>query len=135
MEPKVKAFFDEDTFTVSYVVSEPDGPHAAIVDSVLNFDPKSGRTRSDSADAIIAFVRAQGLTVDWILETHLHADHLSGAAYLRDALGGRTGVGARIAEVQAGFRDLFNLGPEFPVDGSQFDHLFEDGETFAIGGL
>ena len=135
MEPKVEAFFDEDTFTVSYVVSEPDGPHAAIIDSVLNFDPKSGRTRSDSADAIIAFVRAQGLTVDWILETHLHADHLSGAAYLRDALGGRTGVGARIAEVQAGFRDLFNLGPEFPVDGSQFDHLFEDGETFAIGGL
>src|SRR3546814_12836623 len=98
MIPQVTAFFDEATYTVSYVVREPDGPHAAIIDSVLDFDPKSGRTSTASADRIIAFVREKGLTIDWILETHAHADHLSAAPHLKASLGGRVGIGAHITE-------------------------------------
>ncbi len=135
MGPRVKAFFDEDTFTVSYVVSEPDGGRAAIIDSVLDFDPKSARSSTHSADAIIAYVRAQSLSVDWILETHLHADHMTAAPYLKQQLGGRSGIGARITEVQKTFKALFNLGADFAADGSDFDHLFADGETFRIGAL
>ncbi len=135
MGPRVKAFFDEDTFTVSYVVSEPEGGRAAIIDSVLDFDPKSARSSTRSADTIIAYLRAQSLSVDWILETHLHADHMTAAAYLKGQLGGRSGIGARITEVQKTFKALFNLGPGFAADGSDFDHLFADGERFRIGAL
>ncbi len=135
MGPRVKAFFDENTFTVSYVVSEPEGGRAAIIDSVLDFDPKSARSSTRSADTIIDYVRGQSLSVDWILETHLHADHMTAAAYLKQELGGRSGIGARITDVQQTFKALFNLGPDFAADGSDFDHLFADGESFRIGSL
>ncbi len=135
MGPRVKAFFDEDTFTVSYVVSEPEGGRAAVIDSVLDFDPKSARSGTRSADAIIAYLRERSLSVDWILETHLHADHMTAAAYLKRQLGGRSGIGTRITEVQETFKALFNLGPGFAADGSDFDHLFADGERFRIGAL
>lgn len=135
MTPHVTAFFDEATYTVSYVVREPDGPRAAIIDSVLDFDPKSGRTSTASADRIIAFVREHGLTVDWILETHAHADHLSAAPYLKAALGGRIGIGEHITEVQQIFKKIFNLEKTFNTDGAQFDHLFREGEEFRIGGM
>lgn len=135
MTPHVTAFFDEATYTVSYVVREPDGPHAAIIDSVLDFDPKSGRTSTASADRIIAFVREHGLTIDWILETHAHADHLSAAPYLKAALGGRIGIGEHITEVQQIFKKIFNLEKTFNTDGAQFDHLFREGEEFRIGGM
>ncbi len=135
MGPRVKAFFDDNTFTVSYVVSEPEGGRAAVIDSVLDFDSKSARSSTRSADAIIAYVRAQSLSVDWILETHLHADHMTAAPYLKQQLGGRSGIGARITEVQKTFKALFNLGADFAADGSDFDHLFADGETFRIGAL
>jgi glyoxylase-like metal-dependent hydrolase (beta-lactamase superfamily II) len=134
-KPEVTAFFDEDTFTVSYVVADPAGRTCAIVDSVLDFDPASGRTSRKSADAIIAFIRKKELKVDWILETHVHADHLSAAPYLRKELGGRVGIGFNVTVVQNTFGKVFNVEPEFRRDGSQFDHLFQDGETFRIGGL
>jgi glyoxylase-like metal-dependent hydrolase (beta-lactamase superfamily II) len=134
VNPEVTAFFDEATFTVSYVVSDPAG-RAAIVDSVLDFDPKSGRTTTDSADRIVGHVRRCGLTVDWILETHVHADHLSAGAYLKSQLGGRLAIGDRVGLVQATFKKIFNAEPAFRTDGSQFDHLFRDGEGFSIGRL
>jgi glyoxylase-like metal-dependent hydrolase (beta-lactamase superfamily II) len=134
-KPQVTSFFDEATFTASHVVVEPDGRHAAIIDSVLDYDPKSGRTSTRSADAIIAFVQKNGLTVDWILETHAHADHLTAAPYLKAKLGGKTGIGDHITTVQRTFKAVFNVDGEFRDDGSQFDHLFKDGETFAIGAL
>ena len=133
MKPRVTAFFDEATFTASYVVAEPNGSHAAIVDSVLDYDPKSGRTSTGSADEVLTFVRNEGLTVDWILETHAHADHFSAAPYLKAQLGARVGIGAQITQVQAAFKAVFNAGEEFATDGSQFDHLFENDETFRIG--
>jgi len=133
--PDVKAFFDEATFTISYVVSDPATQKAAIVDSVLDYDPKSGRTTTDSADAVIAYVRDQGLDVDWILETHVHADHLSAAPYLKEQLGGALAIGRNITVVQTVFGKVFNAGTEFERDGSQFDHLFEDGEQFAVGSI
>lgn len=133
--PLVQSFFDPDTSTFTHVVYEHVGGHAAIVDPVLDFDPASGRTRHDSADAVIAFVREQGLTVDWILETHAHADHLSSAPYLQARLGGRIAIGEAIRRVQGVFKPIFNLEPGFATDGSQFDHLFSDGEVFHIGGL
>lgn len=135
MNPIVQAFFDETTFTVSYVVREPGGSHCAIVDSVLDYDPKSGRTSTTSADAVIAFVREHNLTVDWILETHAHADHLTAAPYLKEKLGGQIAIGAHIADVQGIFGKVFNAEPGFCTDGSQFDHLFADGDTFRIGRL
>jgi glyoxylase-like metal-dependent hydrolase (beta-lactamase superfamily II) len=135
MIPDVTAFFDEATYTVSYVVREPDGLRAAIIDAVLDFDPKSGRTSTASADRIIAHVREKGLTIDWILETHAHADHLSAAPHLKAALGGRIGIGAHITEVQRIFKEIFNLEKTFNTDGAQFDRLFRDGEDFRIGGL
>jgi glyoxylase-like metal-dependent hydrolase (beta-lactamase superfamily II) len=135
MKPNVQAFFDPVTGTVSYVVFDRPGGHAAVVDSVLDYDPKSGRTRTTSADRVIGFVRAQGLTVQWILETHAHADHLSAAPYLRRELGGRIAIGAAITRVQDVFKRIFNLEPEFRADGAQFDHLLHDGEAFRIGEL
>lgn len=135
MKPRVVAFFDEATFTISYLVIEPAGSRAAIIDSVLDFDPKSGRTNREHADRIIEFVRSQGLTIDWILETHVHADHLTAAPYLKSKLGGKTGIGTRVSIVQSVFREIFNAESDFRADGSQFDHLFQDGEEFAIGTL
>ncbi|WP_163576863.1 MBL fold metallo-hydrolase [Halomonas faecis] len=133
--PMITHFFDEPTNTFSYVVRDPDSRACAILDSVLDFDYAAGRTDVRSADAIIAFIEREGLSVEWILETHVHADHLSAAPYLHDKLGGKTGIGARIVEVQAIFGKTFNAGTEFARDGSQFDRLFEEGDTFAIGNL
>jgi len=133
--PQVKAFFDEATFTVSYVVRDPGSKACAIIDSVLDYDPASGRTAQDSADAVVAYVRAEGLEVAWQLETHAHADHLSAAPYLQATLGGRLAIGEKIVRVQETFGDLFNPGADFARDGRQFDRLFQDGETFAIGNL
>ena len=134
-QPHVKAFFDPATWTVSYVVYDHDGGHCAIIDSVLDFESKSGRTTTTSADALMAFVKDKALTVQWILETHAHADHLSAAHYLRKHLGGQIAIGAAITDVQSVFKGIFNLEPEFHPDGSQFDHLFQPDEAFAIGDL
>ena len=131
--PEVKAFFDEPTNTFSYVVSDPATRRAAVIDSVLDYDPASGRTRHDSADAVIAYVRAQGLAVDWVIDTHVHADHLSAAPYIQQQLGGQLGIGEHIRTVQDTFGKLFNAGTEFARDGSQFDHLFADGEHYRVG--
>ncbi len=133
--PDVKAFFDEPTNTVSYVVSDPETRRAAVIDSVLDYDPKSGRTSKHGADAIIAYVSEAELKVDWVLETHVHADHLSAAPYLKSALGGRMAIGAHITTVQNVFGKIFNAGTEFQRDGRQFDHLFEDGDTFELGSI
>lgn len=135
MRPEIAPFFDPATYTWSYVVMDPQTNAAAIIDSVLDYDPASGRTSTRSADALIEFVRRTGLTVEWILETHVHADHLSGASYLKQALGGRTGIGSQVGCVQKVFGDLFNAEPAFARDGSQFDQLFADDEVFHIGGL
>ena len=133
--PSVRAFFDEATFTVTYVVRDPTSSACAIIDTVLDYDPASGRTSHGSADTVIAYVRAEGLEVLWQLETHAHADHLSAAPYLQSALGGRLAIGENIVRVQETFGNLFNAGPDFARDGRQFDHLFKDGERFTIGGL
>jgi glyoxylase-like metal-dependent hydrolase (beta-lactamase superfamily II) len=135
MKPNVQAFFDPATWTVSYVVYAAEGGAGAVIDSVLDYDPKSGRTSTASADKLIAFVRERRLRVDWILETHAHADHLSAAPYLRKRLGGRIAIGEHIRMVQGAFKKVFNLEPGFRLDGSQFDHLFADGERFRIGEL
>jgi glyoxylase-like metal-dependent hydrolase (beta-lactamase superfamily II) len=133
--PTVKGFFDEATFTASYVVSDPATGRAAIVDSVLDFDQPSGRTSTQSADEIIAYVRSNDLKVDWILETHAHADHLSAGPYLQEKLGGRIAIGTEILTVQNVFGKIFNEGTEFARDGSQFDQLFSDGDRLSIGGI
>ena len=135
MNPKVKAFFDENTFTYSYVVTDPDTKKCAIVDSVLDYAPNSGRTSTKSADEIIKYVTDNGLDVEWILETHVHADHLSAAPYLKAKLGGKTAIGSHVTNVQEIFSGVFNAGPEFAKDGSQFDRLIEDGDTFKIGNI
>lgn len=135
MNPEVTAFFDEATNTVSYLVADPDKGTAAIIDSVLGYDSKSGWTNTEKADEIIGLVQDRGYTVDWILETHVHADHLTAAPYLKDALGGQTGIGDQIGKVQAAFKTIFNAGDDLPTDGSQFDHLFGNDEIFMIGGL
>jgi glyoxylase-like metal-dependent hydrolase (beta-lactamase superfamily II) len=133
--PDVNGFFDEATFTVSYVVSDPETRHCAIVDSVLDYNPNSARTTHTSADQIIEYVRDNGLKIEWILETHVHADHLSAAPYVKQQLGGRIGIGANITTVQKVLGKIFNAGLEFPTDGRQFDHLFKDGEAFTVGNL
>ncbi|CAD86483.1 MULTISPECIES: MBL fold metallo-hydrolase [Nitrosomonas] len=135
MQPNIQAFFDPVTWTVSYVVFDKPGGHCAIIDPVLDYDPKSGRTKHHSADVLIKFVHSKELTVDWILETHAHADHLSSAHYLQQELGGKVAIGSRISGVQQVFKKLFNMGPDFQPDGSQFDHLFDDGDTFEVGEL
>ena len=133
--PTVHGIFDQATWTVTYVVHQGPGSMAAIIDSVLDYDPKSGRTQTHSADQVVDYVRTNNLTVQWILETHAHADHLSAAAYLQQRLGGQTGIGHRIAEVQRVFQGIFNLEPGFRTDGSQFDVRFQDEEAFSIGSL
>jgi glyoxylase-like metal-dependent hydrolase (beta-lactamase superfamily II) len=135
MQPTVQPFFDPATWTWTYVVHAGEGTACAIIDPVLDYDPKSGRTRTDSAQQVVDYVRAQRLSVQWILETHAHADHLSAAAWLREQLGGRIGIGGRIPSVQGVFKKIFHLEPGFPTDGSQFDHLFADDEVFDIGAL
>jgi glyoxylase-like metal-dependent hydrolase (beta-lactamase superfamily II) len=135
MNPEIKTFFDEATFTATHVVWDPETRKAAVVDSVKDYDPKSGRTSTASADTLIAFVEAEGLSVDWILETHVHADHLTAAPYLKAKLGGRIAIGARIDTVQGVFKKVFNAEEDFATDGRQFDKLLEDGETFRIGNL
>ena len=135
MKPIVKGFFDPATWTVTYVVYEKPGAECAIIDSVLDYDPKSGRTRTGSADQVIEFVKAENLKVQWILETHAHADHLSAAPYLRKHVGGQIAIGANITAVQGVFKKIFNLEPEFQLDGSQFDYLIQEGVPFAIGNL
>ena len=128
-----QAFFDTTTGTVTYVVWDPATRRAAVIDPVLDYDFKSGHTSAVSAGLVLDYVTAHDLQLDWILETHAHADHLSGAHYLQERLGGRIAIGEHIREVQAVFRKIFNLEPAFRSDGSQFDHLFKDGETFMIG--
>ena len=139
MTPDVTAFFHDATSTISYLVSEPGGvaggAHTAIVDSVLDYDARSGRSGTEAADKIVAAARGRGLQIDWILETHAHADHLTAAPYLQEKLGGRIAIGAGITEVQTIFKGVFNLGDDFATDGSQFDHLFGDGESFDIGAM
>ena len=135
MTPHVKAFFDDATNTVSYVVRAPQGRTCAIIDSVLDYDQASGRTNMASADAIIAWIKSEDLEVAWILESHVHADHLSAAPYLQEHLGGKIGIGANITVVQDTFGKVFNEGTAFQRDGSQFDALFADGDSFHIGQL
>ena len=133
--PQVKSFFDEPTFTVSYVVSDAATKKAAIIDSVWNFDHAAGRTSFESADQIVAYVEAEGLSIEWILETHAHADHLSAAPYLQQKLGGRLVIGREIVTVQGVFGKIFNEGTEFARDGSQFDRLLDDGDVLMIGDI
>lgn len=135
MNAAIESFFDETTSTFTHVVYEAPGSPAIIVDPVLDYDPKSGRTRTASADAVIAFVRSRQLAVEWILETHAHADHLTAAQYLKAQTGGRTAVGKRICAVQSVFKGIFNLGEDFATDGSQFDRLLEDDEEIHFGNL
>ena len=133
--PSVKGFFDHATNTVSYVVSDDVTKRCAIIDSVLDYEPHSATISFESADAIIAYVNEKGLTVDWILETHVHADHLSAAPYIKERLGGKIAIGEKILDVQNVFGKVFNEGTEFERDGSQFDRLFKDGDEFSIGDL
>lgn len=135
LKPRVHGIFDRTTWTVTYVVYDKDGGSCAIVDSVLDYDPKSGRTRTDSADKVIAFVKEKNLQVEWILETHAHADHITAAPYLKTALGGKTAIGDHITTVQTVFKSIFNLESAFPTNGSQFSHLMKEDERFAIGAL
>jgi len=135
VRPDIEAFFDPATWTVSYVVSDATSGHCAIIDPVLDYDAKSGRTSTNSAQMLVAFVREKKLEVDWILETHAHADHLSSAHFLKNELGGRIAVGARITQVQKVFKSIFNLDEEFQPDGSQFDLLLEDGKTLPLGNM
>jgi glyoxylase-like metal-dependent hydrolase (beta-lactamase superfamily II) len=135
MSALIEAFLDDASSTYSYVIYETDGGQCAIVDPVLDYDPAAGRTATTQADRIIAFVGQRQLQVQWLLETHAHADHLSAAPYLRRELGGKIAIGESISKVQGVFKTLFNLEPEFRIDGSQFDHLFAPDESFRIGNL
>ena len=130
----VTAFFDETTFTVTYVAADPGSAQAAIIDPVLDFDPASGRTSTASADKVVDFVRTNDLSVGWILETHVHADHLTAAPYLKEKLGGRIAIGKNVAAVQDTFKSVFNI-EDLATDGTQFDHLFEDGDEFRVGSI
>ena len=134
-KPTVHGIFDPATWTVTYVVYDAPGSACAIIDSVLDYDPKSGRTKHTSADKVVEFVRANGLKVEWILETHAHADHLSAAPFVREQVGGKIAIGEKISAVQEIFKNVFNLEKQFLVDGSQFDKLFAEGETFNIGDI
>nr|WP_211371631.1 MBL fold metallo-hydrolase [Altericroceibacterium indicum] len=131
--PVVKTFFDEATFTASHVVSDPQTRRAAIIDSVLDFDPAAGRISHSSAEMIVAYVKSEGLKVDWLLETHAHADHLSAAPWLQQQIGGTLAIGREITHVQEVFGTIFNEGSQFEHNGSQFDRLFDDGDSFKIG--
>jgi len=135
VRPQVDAFFDAATNTISYIVKDPGSEACAIIDSVMDIDYAAGRITYDHADAMIAAVQARGLTVEWIIETHVHADHLSAAPYIQQKLGGRIGIGENILTVQDVFGKIFNEGTEFQRDGSQFDRLFKDGDTYTVGGM
>ena len=135
VKPDVKAFFDPATNTISYVVKDPNSQSCAIVDSVMDIDYAAGRITYDNADEIIAYVEEQGLKVEWLIETHVHADHLSAAPYIQSKVGGKIGIGENIVVVQDVFGKVFNEGTEFQRDGSQFDRLFKEGDTYQIGGL
>jgi glyoxylase-like metal-dependent hydrolase (beta-lactamase superfamily II) len=132
-KPDVKAFFDEDTNTVTYTVADPASKICAIIDPVLDFDPASGRTSTRSADQVIDYINSNGLELAWILETHAHADHISAASYLKSKTGGRTGTSRLITSVQTTFKEIFNLGDEFATNGEQFDYLFDDGDRLDLG--
>jgi glyoxylase-like metal-dependent hydrolase (beta-lactamase superfamily II) len=134
-QPIVKAFFDPGTWTFTYVVYEKPNTPCVVIDSVLNYDPKSGRTNTKSADEVIAFIKEQGLSLEWILETHAHADHLSAAPYIQKQLGGKIAIGSHIQDVQKVFKGIFNLEPGFAVNGSQFDFLIEEGKEIHVGNL
>jgi len=135
MNPVVKGFFDPDTWTVTYVVYEKAGSKCIIIDSVLSYDPKSGRTHTKMADQVVEFVKQNDLKTEWILETHAHADHVTAAPYLKTNLGGKVAIGDHISLVQGVFKSIFNLENAFPTDGSQFDHLLKDGEEVYFGNL
>ena len=133
--PEITAFFDEDTFTVTYIVADPDTKQCAVIDSVLDYDANMGRTRTDSADKVITHIKEQGLTLVWLLETHVHADHLSGAPYIQQQLGGKIAIGDQITQVQDIFGNLFNAEEAFSRNGSQFDHLLAANEELKVGNL
>jgi len=135
MQAHIHPFFDEATSTITYVVFDAPNGHAAIIDPVLDYSPNSATTKTTSADLVLRFIADNKLTVDWILETHAHADHVSAAHYLKEKIGGKIAIGAHINQVQKVFKGIFNLEPDFAVDGSQFDHLFDDGDIFMIGRL
>lgn len=135
MQPNIESFFDPDTSTISYIVFDEPGGTCAIIDPVLDYNHRSGRTSTLSLEKLLAFVKSHRLTAKWILETHVHADHLSSAHYLKSRVGGKTGVGREIPQVQKIFKEIFNLGPEFIPDGRHFDALFGDGDTFSVGKL
>ena len=135
MSPIVECFFDEVTNTATYVVSEPDGNSCAVIDSVLDYDANAGRTSTTSADVVIDYIRKNGLSCEWILETHAHADHFSAAPYLRDKIGGKIAIGEHIPEIQRVFANIFNAGAAFEPDGSQFNELLKDGQKFHIGAM
>lgn len=133
VKPEVKAFFDESTNTISYIVKDPASPACAIIDSVMDIDYAAGRITHDHADELIATIEAGGLQLEWIIESHVHADHLSAAPYIQERLGGRIGIGSQIMAIQETFGKIFNEGTEFQRDGSQFDALFEDGDIYMVG--
>ena len=135
IHPEVEGFFDPATNTISYIVKDPDSPACAVIDSVMDIDYAAGRITYDHADALIARIKERGLSLEWIIETHVHADHLSAAPYIQDKLGGKIGIGSKIMVVQDTFGKIFNEGTEFQRDGSQFDALFEDGDTYKIGNM
>jgi len=135
IKPEVLPHFDEATNTITYIVKDPNSNHCAIIDSVMDIDYAAGRITYDAADALIAEIKDRGLTLDWIIETHVHADHLSAAPYIQQKLGGKIGVGEKIMLIQETFGKIFNEGTEFQRDGSQFDALFKDGDTYMIGGM
>lgn len=134
-KPDVEGFFDEATYTITYIAKDPTSDHCAIIDSVMDIDYSAGRITTGHADQLVARIQDRGLTVDWIIETHVHADHLSAAPYLQEKLGGKIGVGSKIMVVQETFGKVFNEGTEFQRDGSQFDALFEDGDTYTVGDM
>lgn len=135
LRPEVKAFFDEATNTISYVIKDPESKSCAIIDSVMDIDYSAGRITYDHADAIIEYITSNDLNLEWIIESHVHADHLSAAPYIQQKLGGKIGIGSKIMVVQDTFGKVFNEGTEFQRDGSQFDALFEDGDTYKIGNM
>lgn len=133
--PKVTGFFDDASNTISYVVQAPNSTSCAIIDPVIEFDPAAGRLTTEGSEKLISFIKDQGLTLEWIIETHVHADHLSGAPYIQEQLGGKIGIGEQVQTVQDTFGKVFNEGTEFQRDGSQFDRLFKDGDTYDLGGI
>lgn len=134
-KPEVTGFFDEATNTISYVVADPAAKKCAVIDSLLDYDAASGRTNMSSADELIGFVKEKGYDVDWIIDTHVHADHLTAAPYIKEQLGGKTAIGEHVCTVQKVFSEIFNEGQSFHTDGSQFDHLFADEETYKVGSI